>query len=326
MRAVLCQAYGPPEQLVVADVPAPLPGPGQVAIAVKACDVNFPDTLVIEGKYQFQPPMPFTPGSDITGIVTAVGPDVAEFAPGDRVAAFVGVGGFAEVVVCDVTAIVALPDQVDFAEGAAVLMTYGTSLHALRDRARLRSGETVLVLGAAGGVGLAAVEIAKLMGARVIAAASSDAKLAVCRAAGADATINYATEDLRERLKTIAGNAGVDVVYDPVGGALTEPALRSMAWDGRYLVVGFAAGEIPRIPLNLVLLKGCAIVGVFLGGFMRRDPAGQGQHLRELLAWVAEGKLHPHITATYPLEQVGQALRMILDREVAGKVILRPGA
>ncbi len=326
MRAVLCQAYGPPEQLVVADVPAPIPGPGQVAIAVKACDVNFPDTLVIEGKYQFQPPMPFTPGSDITGIVTQIGPEVTEFAPGDRVAAFVGVGGFAEVVVCDVTATVALPDQVDFAEGAAVLMTHGTSLHALRDRAHLRAEETVLVLGAAGGVGLAAVQIAKLMGARVIAAASSDAKLAVCRAAGADATINYATEDLRDRLKALVGNAGVDVVYDPVGGALTEPALRSMAWDGRYLVVGFAAGEIPRIPLNLVLLKGCAIVGVFLGGFMRRDPAEQSQHLRELLAWVAAGKLHPHISATYPLEQVGQALRMILDRSVAGKVILRPNA
>ncbi len=326
MRAVLCQAYGPPEQLVVADVPAPIPGPGQVAIAVKACDVNFPDTLIIEGKYQFQPPMPFTPGSDIAGIVTAIGPEVTEFAPGDRVAAFVGVGGFAEVVVCDVTATVALPDQVDFAEGAAVLMTHGTSLHALRDRAHLRSDETILVLGAAGGVGLAAVQIAKLMGARVIAAAASDEKLAVCRAAGADATINYATEDLRDRLKTIVGNAGVDVVYDPVGGALTEQALRSMAWDGRYLVIGFAAGEIPRIPMNLVLLKGCAIVGVFLGGFMRRDPAGQSQHVRELLAWVAAGKLHPHISATYPLEQAGQALRMILDRGVAGKVILRPNA
>jgi NADPH2:quinone reductase len=291
-------------------------------IDVQACGVNFPDTLIIEGKYQFKPPMPFTPGSDVAGIVKAVGEDAGDVQVGSRVVAFVSNGGFAEEVVCDAAMIAPIPDGVDFITSAACGMTYGTSLHALKDRAQLKAGETLLVLGAAGGVGLAAVELAKVMGARVIAAASTDEKLAICGELGADATINYATEDLRERIKDLTNGNGVDVVYDPVGSQYAEPALRGMAWNGRYLVVGFAGGEIPRIPLNLPLLKGCAIVGVFWGGFLAREPERHRENQRQLQAWIAGGTISPYISATYPLAEVAQALRAIMDRKAIGKIVL----
>jgi NADPH2:quinone reductase len=324
MQAVLCTAYGPPSDLTVAEVPSPMPGAGQVVISVRACGVNFPDTLVIQGKYQFQPPMPFTPGSDVAGVITSVGEGVRGIAVGDRVLAFVGFGGFAEEVACPAEIVMPLPEGVDFISAAALLMPYTTSYYALKDRAHLQAGETVLVLGAAGGVGLAAVELAHQMGAHVIAAASSPAKLEVCRQHGADAGIDYSTEDLRGRIKELTGGRGVDVVFDPVGDRFAEPALRSMAWNGRYLVIGFAAGEIPRIPLNLPLLKGCAIVGVFLGGMMTREPALAQANLRDLVALLAAGKLAPHIAATYPLTDVAAALDAVMAHQIAGKVVLLP--
>ncbi|MEO7002557.1 MAG: NADPH:quinone oxidoreductase family protein [Ktedonobacterales bacterium] len=323
MKAVLCRAYGPPEQLEVAEVAAPIPAAGQVAVAVKAAGVNFPDTLIIQGKYQFQPPLPFTPGSDIAGIVSAVGGGVTHLHVGDHVAGFTGAGGaFAEAVVCDVSKVIPLPPGIAFATAAAFGLTYSTAYYALHDRAQMQAGETLLVLGAAGGVGLAAVELGKKLGARVIAAASSDEKLAVCREYGADETINYTTDDLRERIKTLTGGKGVDVVCDPVGGVYAEPALRGMAWNGRYLVIGFAAGDIPRIPLNLTLLKGCSIVGVFWGEFTTREPQHNAANLRQLVMWLSEGAIKPRISATYPLAEVASALNDILDRKVTGKVVL----
>lgn len=324
MQAVLCTTFGPPEQLQLTEVAQLQPAADQVVIAVKACGVNFPDTLIIEGKYQFQPPMPFSPGSDVVGIVTAIGIDVHDVKVGDRVLAFCGYGGYADEVVVPANAILPLPESVEFIPAAAMLMPYATSYHALKDRAQLQPGETVLVLGAAGGVGLAAVQLAKAMGARVIAAASSAAKLAVCQQYGADATINYATEDLRTQLKSITKGKGVDVVYDPVGGAYTETALRSIAWGGRYLVVGFAAGDIPRIPLNIPLLKGCSIVGVFLGGLLQQNPAASQRNLHELVDWLAAGKITPHIAATYPLAEAAKALNAVLAHEFAGKIVMVP--
>jgi NADPH2:quinone reductase len=325
MKAILCRAYGPPEQLELADVPAPVPGKGQVLIRVKAAAVNFPDTLVIQGKYQFQPPMPFTPGSDVAGIVEAVGEGVEGVTLGSRVFAFAVWGGFAEQVVCDASAVVPLPEGIDFPVAAAFQMTYNTSYYALTDRAKLHAGETVLVLGAAGGVGLAAVELAKLLGAQVIAAASSPAKLAICRQYGADEAIDYSAEDLRARVKDLTQGKGVDVVYDPVGGPYAEPALRGMAWEGRYLVVGFTAGEIPRIPLNLPLLKGCSIVGVFWGAFATQQPERNRANLRQLVTWLADGKIHPYVSRTYPLAETSRALRALMQREVTGKVVILPG-
>ena len=271
MRAVLCKAYGPPESLVVEDVPALAPGPGQVVVTVEAAGVNFPDTLIIQNKYQFKPALPFSPGGEAAGTIKALGAGVSGFEVGQRVIAFTGHGAFAEEVLADAGRLLPIPPGMSAEIAACFVMTYGTSYHALKDRALLQPGETLLVLGAAGGVGLAAVEIGKALGARVIAAASSAAKLEVCREHGADALINYDSEDLRERLKTLTEGRGVDVIYDPVGGGFTAPALRSMAWRGRLLVVGFANGQIPSIPLNLTLLKGCAIVGVFWGDFVRRE-------------------------------------------------------
>lgn len=326
MKAVLCRSYGPPEQLELAEVESPTPGKGQVLVRAHACGVNFPDTLIIQGKYQLQPPLPFTPGSDIAGTVIAVGDGVEHLHAGDRVMGFTGPGGgaFAEEAVCDARSIIPIPDGVDFPTAAAFGLTYSTSYYALKDRARLQSGETLLVLGAAGGVGLAAVELGKLLGARVIAAASSEEKLAVCRRYGADAVINYSARDLRDAIKELTGGNGVDVVYDPVGGAYAEPALRGMAWGGRYLVVGFAAGDIPRIPLNLPLLKGYSIVGVFWGAFTARESAHNEANLRELVSWLGAGKIKPLISATYPLAQVARALDDILERKVTGKVVLLP--
>lgn len=322
MKAVLCKEYGPPESLVIDEVESPRAGRGQVVIQVKACGVSFPDTLIIQGKYQFKPPMPFSPGGELAGIVQEVGAGVEHIKVGDHVIAFTGWGGYAQEVVTEASRIIPMPANMDFATAAIFIMTYGTSHYALKDRAHLKAGETLLVLGAAGGVGLAAVELGKVMGARVIAAASSDEKLAVCKQYGADEVINYTTEDLKDRIKELTSGNGVDVVYDPVGGKYAEPALRGMGWEGRYLVVGFADGEIPRIPLNLTLLKGCAIVGVFWGSFIARDPERNQQHLRELLSWYSSGKIKPFISATYTLEQAPQALRDMMERKVKGKVAL----
>ncbi|HEU5228571.1 MAG TPA: NADPH:quinone oxidoreductase family protein [Ktedonobacteraceae bacterium] len=322
MKAVLCKEYGPPESLVIDEVESPRAGRGQVVIQVKACGVSFPDTLIIQGKYQFKPPMPFSPGGELAGIVQEVGSGVEHIKVGDHVIAFTGWGGYAQEVVTEASRIIPMPANMDFATAAIFIMTYGTSHYALKDRAHLKAGETLLVLGAAGGVGLAAVELGKVIGARVIAAASSDEKLAVCKQYGADEVINYTTEDLKDRIKELTSGNGVDVIYDPVGGKYAEPALRGMGWEGRYLVVGFADGEIPRIPLNLTLLKGCAIVGVFWGSFIARDPERNQQHLRELLSWYSSGKIKPFISATYTLEQAPQALRDMMERKVKGKVAL----
>ncbi len=325
MKAVLCKQYGPPSDLVVEEVPSLKAGEGQVVVAVHACGVNFPDTLIIEGKYQFKPVLPFSPGAEVAGVVKEVGPGVTRFKPGDRVIAATTWGGYAQEALAQAERVIRMPEGMAFETAAAFLLTYGTSHHALKDRGELKPGETVLVLGAAGGVGLAAVEIAKAMGARVIAAASTGEKLAVCREHGADETINYSTEDLRGRLKAIAGERGVDVVYDPVGGTLSEAALRSMAWRGRFLVIGFAGGDIPKVPLNLPLLKGCSIVGVFLGGFMRAEPQRSEAELRELVAWIGEGKLHPRVHAVYPLERAADAMHDVTSRKVIGKVVLTTG-
>src|SRR5437773_3352727 len=325
VKAVLCKQYGPPETLVVEELPSPRAGPGEAVVSVKAASVNFPDVLIIQNKYQFKPPLPFSPGSELAGVVKEVGAGVNSVRPGDRVMAFTTYGAFAEEVKTEAARLLPIPDGMDFESAAAFVLTYGTSDHALRDRGALRAGETLLVLGAAGGVGLAAIEIGKVLGARVIACASTDEKLAVCREHGADETINYATEDLRERLKSLTGGTGPDVVYDPVGGVYTELALRSIAWRGRLLVVGFAAGDIPKIPLNLTLLKGCSIVGIFWGEFTRREPQRFQEAMEKLGRWFAEGKLKPHVSATFPLERAADALTLMAERKVKGKVVLTVG-
>lgn len=322
MKAVLCKAYGPPESLVLEEVESPQPGRGQVVVSVKACGVNFPDTLIIQGQYQFKPPLPFSPGGEVAGLVKAIGAGVEGVTVGDRVIAFTGWGGFAEETLVDAERLIPMPASIDFPTASAFVMTYGTSHHALKDRAHLKTGENLLVLGAAGGVGLAAIEIGKVLGAHVIAAASTNEKLEVCRQHGADELINYRTSDLKQQVKTLTGGNGVDVVYDPVGGDFSEAALRGMAWDGRFLVIGFTAGEIPRIPLNLPLLKGCSIVGVFWGSFTAREPQQNQEHLKELFTWLQEGKLKPHISATYPLSQAADALNDLMQRKVTGKAVL----
>jgi len=322
MKAVLCKKYGPPDALVVEDVPSLKAGKGQVVVSVKAAGVNFPDTLIIEGKYQFKPEPPFSPGGEVAGVVKEIGEGVSGVKPGDRVIASSTWGGFAEEIAVEADRVVPMPDAMDYVPASAFILTYGTSYHALKDRAQLRAGETLLVLGASGGVGIAAIQLGKAMGARVIAAASSDAKLQVCKSNGADETINYASEDLRTRVKAITQGRGVDVVYDPVGGPYSEPALRDMAWNGRYLVVGFAAGEIPRIPLNLALLKGCSIVGVFWGAFTRNEAERNRRNNDELMQLYLQGKVTPHIHATYPLDRAAEALNEVLNKRVSGKVVL----
>lgn len=324
MKALVCSEFGPPQTLAVADLPSPRPGPGQVAIDVKAASLNFPDALMVQGLYQVKPALPFVPGAEVAGVVRAVGGGVDGFAPGDRVIAFPGLGGFAEECVAAAERTLPLPEGMDFATGAALVLTYGTSLHALQDCARLQAGETLLVLGAAGGVGAAAIEIGKAMGARVIAAASSEDKLDLCRRLGADATVNYATEDLRTRTLELSGGKGVDVVYDPVGGSHTEAALRATAWRGRLLVVGFAAGDIPKIPLNLALLKERALLGVYWGDSVRHDPAGHARNMRQLVAWFAAGRIRPAVTEQLPLAQAPDAMRRLLARQVKGKVAILP--
>ena len=322
MKAVLCKELGPPEKLVVEDVPSPKPGKGQVVVSVKAAGVNFPDTLIIQGKYQFKAELPFSPGGEVAGVVKELGEGVSSVKPGDRVIASSTFGGFAEEIAIDADRLVAIPDAMDYVPASAFILTYGTSYHALRDRAQLKAGETLLVLGASGGVGIAAIQLGKAMGARVIAAASSDTKLAVCKDNGADELINYARDDLRTRVKAITAGRGVDVVYDPVGGPYSEPALRDMAWNGRFLVVGFAAGEIPKVPLNLALLKGCSIVGVFWGAFTRTEPERNRRNNEELMQLYLAGKIKPHIHATYPLARAAEALNEVLHKRVSGKVVL----
>jgi NADPH2:quinone reductase len=326
MKAVLCKQYGPPESLVVEELPPQNAGPGEVVVTVKAASVNFPDFLIIQNKYQFKPPLPFSPGSELAGVVKEVGAGVTSVRPGQRVIAFTTYGAFAEEVKTEAVRLLPLPEKMDFVTGAAFLLTYATSDHALRDRGALKSAETLLVLGAAGGVGLAAIEIGKALGARVIACASSDDKLAVCREHGADATINYATEDLRERVKALTEGRGVDVVYDAVGGPYTEPAFRALAWRGRLLVVGFAAGEIPKLPLNLALLKGASAVGVFWGDFARREPKAFAESFRQLARWHAEGRLRPHVSQTLPLERAAEAIQLLASRRAKGKIVLTTGA
>jgi NADPH:quinone reductase len=323
MRAIRCNQYGPPDTLTLETLPDLTPGPGQVVIDVKAAAVNFPDVLIIENKYQVKPQLPFTPGAEVAGIVRAAGEGV-KFAPGTHVVAYVGQGGFAEQVVASANACVPLPAGADFATAAAFTLAYGTSHHAVVDRAALRAGETMLVLGAAGGVGLAAVEIGKVLGARVIAAASSEEKLEVCRRFGADATINYSTEDLRERIKALTDGKGPDVIYDPVGGDYAEPAFRSIGWRGRYLVVGFANGEIPKLPLNLALLKGASLVGVFWGDFARREPQHNAAAFTEMMGWIGEGKLKPYVSKRYKLADTAEALKDMASRKVTGKIVIEP--
>ena len=327
MKAILCKAFGLPDTLTLEDVPALTPGPGEVLIQVKACSLNFPDTLTIQNRYQFKPPLPFSPGSESSGIVKTVGEGVTHLKPGDRVFCYGTHGGLAEERVCDARAVVPLPDGMDFVTGASTLYAYGTSYHALKDRAQLQSGrddgpQTLLVLGAAGGVGLAAVELGKLMGASVIAAASTDEKLTVCREKGAMHGINYITGDLRERIRDITGGKGVDVILDPVGDRWAEPAIRSLAWRGRYLVVGFAGGEIPRIPLNLVLLKGSSIVGVFWGVFTQKEAKLSTENMQQIATWVMQGKLAPYIYNHYSLAEAPQALTDMMERRVIGKAVV----
>jgi NADPH2:quinone reductase len=322
MKAVLCKELGPPEKLVVEQVPSLRPGKGQVVVNVKAAGVNFPDTLIIQGKYQFKPEPPFSPGGEVAGVVKEIGEGVTRIKPGDRVIAASTYGGFAEEMMADADKVIAMPDAMEFVPASAFVLTYGTSYHALKDRAELKAGETLLVLGASGGVGLAAIQLAKTMGARVIAAASTDAKLQVCKESGADELVNYASDDLRARVKVITSARGVDVVYDPVGGPYSEPALRDMAWKGRFLVVGFAAGDIPKVPLNLPLLKGCSIVGVFWGAFTRAEPENNRRNNEELMQLYLAGKIKPHIHATYPLERAAEALNEVLSKRVSGKVVL----
>ena len=325
MKALLCTAFGPLEQLTVQEVASPTPGPKQLLIDIKAAALNFPDALMVQGLYQVKPPLPFSPGSEFAGIVTAVGADVKRFKPGDRVIA-AGLGGFAEEGVAEAERAMPLPPGMDFETGASFVLTYCTSLHGLRDCGRLQAGETLLVLGAAGGVGVAAVEIGKAMGARVIAAASSDAKLALCKELGADETINYATENLRERINELTGKRGIDVVYDPVGGPYTEPAVRAMAWGGRLLVIGFAAGEIPKIAINHLLLKERSLVGVYWGDSVKHNLQQHLDNVKQLLAWFAEGKVKPVISERVPLSGATAAMARLASRQVMGKVVVMPEA
>jgi NADPH2:quinone reductase len=324
MKALLCKHYGGPDDLAIEDIADPVAGPGEAVVEVKAAALNFFDTLIIAGKYQTKPAMPFSPAAEMAGVVRSVGTDVTSVKVGDRVLGYLGYGAARQRVAARADRLVPIPDALDFDRAAGLCVTYGTTFHALKGRAHLREGETLAVLGASGGVGLAAVELGKTMGARVIACASSDNKLAFAKKHGADEAINYANDDLKEALRRVTGGKGVDVIYDPVGGAYAEQALRSIAWKGRFLVVGFAAGEIPKIPLNLALLKGCDIVGVFWGSFVERDPAGHRANTKQIMDWVVAGKLSAHVQATYPLADAANALKALAARKVMGKIVLKP--
>jgi NADPH2:quinone reductase len=324
MKAILCRQFCSPDDLELTDIPEPQAGPGEAVVRIKAAALNFFDTLIIAGKYQHKPPFPFSPAAEFSGIVESVGAGVTDIAPGDRVMGNTGWGAAREAVAVPANLLVKVPDGLDFDRAAGLTVTYGTTLYALRMRAELKPGETLAVLGASGGTGLATVEIGKVMGARVIACASSDEKLEFARKHGATETVNYATEDLRSALKKLGGEHGIDVVYDPVGGPYAEPAVRSMAWNGRYLVIGFAAGEIPKLPLNLVLLKNCDIRGVAWGAWVRREPDAQRNLMKDIVNWAALGKLSAHVHAVYPLAEIAAALKAVAERKVMGKIVLRP--
>ena len=327
MKAVVCDAWGTPDTLQVKDVPLPEPGPGQVRIRVWVAAVNFPDALLVAGKYQFKPDFPFSPGAEFSGTVSALGDGVTSIAVGEKVVGTAPFGAYAEEILADAAQVVALRDDTSDDELELVgsfLLTYGTSYHALKDRAAAKPGETLLVLGAGGGVGLAAVELGKRMGLRVIAAASTEAKREAARSRGADEVVDYTTDDFREQLKMFTSGRGVDIVYDPVGGDIAETALRSVGWGGRYLVVGFAAGGIPKLPTNLLLLKGSALVGVFWGEFVRREPEANAANTRQLLAWLHDRTLRPLISARYPLSGAAQALDALLGRDAIGKLVIVP--
>lgn len=325
MHAWLCTNPVGVDALEWKELPTPQPGPGQVLVEIKAASLNFPDLLIVQNKYQMKPPLPFVPGSEYAGVVQAVGSGVDNLKVGQNVACLSGTGGFGTHTLAPAALCLPLPPGFPFVDAAAFIMTYATSHHALVDRAQLKAGETVLVLGAAGGVGTAAIQIAKAMGARVIAAASSDEKCALCQRLGADATINYSTQNLRDELKTLTEGKGPDVIYDPVGGDLAEPAFRSIAWRGRYLVVGFAAGPIPQLPLNLPLLKGASLVGVFWGDFAKREPKANAAMMMALAQWYAQGKIKPVIDSTLPLAELKAAYARMGSREVKGKLVLVNG-
>ena len=322
MQAIVCEKYGPPSDLILKEVNLPPVGEKQVKIQVKACSLNFPDTLIIRGLYQFKPELPFTPGSDIAGIILEVGEKVKHLKPGDEVFGFTLTGGFAEEAIVDAKTVFPKPPNMTFAVAASFLLAYGTSYHAIVDRAKLKEGETIVVLGASGGVGIAAIEISKQLGARVIAAASSTEKLDLCKAHGADEVILYTQEDLKNRIKELTDGKGADVIYDPVGGEFSESALRAIAWEGRFLVVGFAAGDIPKIPLNLPLLKGCQIIGVFWGSFAMKDPNKNMQNSLQLMQWFTAGKVNPHIHKLYSLAETPSAIQEMMDRKVKGKSVV----
>lgn len=322
MKAIVCDSYGPPSNLKYMDVSDPLPAAGEVVVDIKACSINFPDTLIIQGLYQYKPDLPFSPGSDVAGVIESVGEGVKGFKVGDEVVVIVPHGGFAEKITVKAKTCIPKPPGMNMVQAASFLMAYGTTYYALKDRARLKEGETLLVLGASGGVGLTAVELGKLMGAKVIAAASTPEKLELCKQYGADETILYNDEDLKNRVKELTDKKGVDVIYDPVGAHYAEPALRAIAWEGRYLVIGFAAGQIPKIPLNLALLKSCQIVGVFWGAFAQKFPGKNMQLMMQLIQWFNTGDIKPHIHATYPLEDAPKALEEMMARKVKGKVVI----
>ncbi|MCD5992061.1 NADPH:quinone oxidoreductase family protein [Pseudomonas sp. CDFA 602] len=322
MKALLCKAFGPANTLVLEEVPEPIIKKNEILLDVHAAGVNFPDTLIIEGKYQFKPPFPFSPGGEAAGVISAVGEKVTHLKPGDRVMALTGWGSFAEQVAVPNYNVLPVPEKMDFTTAAAFSMTYGTSMHALKQRANLQPGETLLVLGASGGVGLAAVEIGKALGARVIAAASTAEKLETARSAGADELINYTETNLKDEIKRLTNGNGADVIYDPVGGDLFDQAIRAIAWNGRLLVVGFASGRIPELPVNLALLKGASVVGVFWGSFAQRQPQDNAANFKQLFAWFEEGKLKPLVSEVYPLERGGEAIDLLGGRRAVGKVVI----
>jgi NADPH2:quinone reductase len=324
MKALLCTHYGTPDDLELADIADPTAAAGEAVVRIGAAALNFFDTLIIAGKYQTKPAMPFSPAAEFAGTVEGLGPGVTSVKVGDRVVGYAGYGAARERIAIAADRLVKIPDGLDVDRAAGLCVTYGTTLYALKDRARLKHGETLAVLGASGGVGLAAVELGRLMGARVIACASSAEKITFAKKHGADDGIDYGKDDLKDALRRLTDGRGVDVIYDPVGGAYSESALRSIAWQGRFLVVGFAAGDIPKLPLNLTLLKGCDVLGVFWGSWIQRDPDGHRANTEQLLAWAAEGKLSSHVHAVYPLKDAAVALKAIAARQVMGKVILRP--
>ncbi len=322
MKAIVCNKFGTPDTLRYQEIEILDPKKGELLISVKACSVNFPDTLIIQGKYQFKPLFPFSPGSDVAGIIEKVGENVKHFKVGDEVVGFIPFGGFAEKAIVNAKDCFPKPKGMSMVNASAFLLAYGTSYHALKDRGNLQKGETVLILGASGGVGLTALELAKLMGAKVIAAASTDEKLALCKQFGADEVINYTEENLKDRVKELTNGKGVDVIYDPVGGHFSELALRAIAWKGRHLVVGFANGEIPKIPVNLTLLKGASIVGVFWGAFAQRQPKESLENIKQLLTWFTKGELKPHIDKTYSLQNAPEALEDMRQRKTKGKIVI----